>query len=150
MSIDSKLESFGFHFGRTGGDCTAYIKTLPDGSEVYITLVEGEDTPDLEAPDSIDDRVMIGAQPMRSDGNIHEEYVWWWVGRLGDFLDMLREHRGSKRYLVLIREVVISHREVFADSKEQAIERAPDADEEYSEYSHTLDQDTWTVEELPS
>lgn len=54
------------------------------------------------------------------------------------------------KYRVLIREVYLSHREVEADSPEEAMDRAADADEDYREYSHTLDRDTWTVEEAGS
>lgn len=51
-----------------------------------------------------------------------------------------------KTYIVLIREVHISHRKVQAESEEEAKKLAPDSEETYLEYSHTLDEETWTVE----
>lgn len=50
------------------------------------------------------------------------------------------------KFNVLIREVHVSHREVEAPTKEEAMKVASDAEEHFLEYSHTLDQDTWTVE----
>jgi hypothetical protein len=55
------------------------------------------------------------------------------------------------KYRVLVREVYVSHIEVEADTERAAIEavnaHGTDAGEEVlSEYSHTLDTDTWTVE----
>lgn len=57
----------------------------------------------------------------------------------------------SKKYLVAIREVHVSHREIEADSPDDAIEKVfyGDGEEVLCEYSHTLDSDTWTVEEVP-
>jgi len=56
----------------------------------------------------------------------------------------------SKRYLVLRREVHVSHIPITADSKEQAIQKVADGEGEeiFLEYSHTLAVDTWTVEDL--
>ena len=51
------------------------------------------------------------------------------------------------RYRVLVREVHVSHRIVEAPGPEEAkIIAAMEGDEDYCEYSHTLDADTWTVE----
>jgi hypothetical protein len=49
-------------------------------------------------------------------------------------------------YHVVIKEVHESHRQVEADSAEEALEEAGGATETYCEYSRTLDPDTWTVE----
>ena len=54
------------------------------------------------------------------------------------------------KYKVLIREVHVSHRIVEAKDEKDAIEEAGGGEETYLEYSHTLDPDTWTVEEIPS
>ena len=54
----------------------------------------------------------------------------------------------SKYYLVGIREVHVSHRIVKADSLEEAEHDAGGGTEIFCEYSHTLDPDTWTWEEL--
>jgi len=53
------------------------------------------------------------------------------------------------KFTVLVREVHVSHREVTASSKEEALRMVKDGDgdETYLEYSHTLDTDTWQVEE---
>jgi len=53
------------------------------------------------------------------------------------------------KYIVGIREVHVSYREVEANSIEEALEIAPGSlgDDERLEYSHTLDTDTWSVEE---
>ena len=56
----------------------------------------------------------------------------------------------KKKYIVGIREVHVSHREVEADSPEEAINIAKrDLDTEVMlEYSHTMEENTWTVEEV--
>ena len=53
------------------------------------------------------------------------------------------------KYTVLVREVHISHMEVEADSPEEAIEKVKEGegDEATCEYSHTLDDDTWSVDD---
>lgn len=55
----------------------------------------------------------------------------------------------AKLYYVHIREVHVSTREVEADSPEEALEKVKDGDGEETmcEYSHTLDDETWTVED---
>jgi hypothetical protein len=52
-----------------------------------------------------------------------------------------------KKYYVLIREVHVSTRLVEAASVEEAIHEAGGAEEVMCEYSHTLDTDTWSVED---
>ena len=52
-------------------------------------------------------------------------------------------------YRVAIREVHVSHRIVEASSEAEAKDLAADADDEFTEYSHTLDKDLWTVESGP-
>ncbi len=56
----------------------------------------------------------------------------------------------KKKYIVGIREVHVSSREVWANSPEDAKEIAgEDLDTEVMlEFSHVLDSDTWTVEEV--
>jgi hypothetical protein len=54
-----------------------------------------------------------------------------------------------REFTVLVREVHVSHRRVFANSPEEAIERVRDCGDEEEiarKYSHTLDPETWTVE----
>jgi len=53
-----------------------------------------------------------------------------------------------KRFYVAIREVHVSHREVEAETREEAIRLAEDAEETFLEYSHTLDSEHTTVEEM--
>src|SRR5690606_27458149 len=56
----------------------------------------------------------------------------------------------KKRYYVGIREVYVSTRVVDAESKDEAISRVRDGQVEEEldlEYSHTLDEKFWTVEE---
>jgi len=55
----------------------------------------------------------------------------------------------KKKFTVLVREVHISHRDIEATSAEEAKALVADGegDETYLEYSHTLDQDFWQVEE---
>ena len=54
------------------------------------------------------------------------------------------------KYHVGIREVYVSTREVEADSKEEALEKAGGSNEVIHEYSHALNKDYWTVEEVPN
>lgn len=57
----------------------------------------------------------------------------------------------KKKYLVGIREVHVSWRKISASSKEEAIKLVGDDvdnEEVYMEYSHTLDEEYWTVEEV--
>lgn len=56
------------------------------------------------------------------------------------------------KYNVNIREIHVSIVEVEAKNPADAIEKAKAAiedgvDDLFTEYSHTLDEDTWTVEE---
>lgn len=61
----------------------------------------------------------------------------------------------SRRYIVGIREVHVSFRDVEFEgdedvSRDEILEEAPNADELWMEYSHTLDkQEHATVEEVP-
>lgn len=55
-----------------------------------------------------------------------------------------------KTYIVQIREVHISHREVEAESAKEALEQAGGGEETFLEYSHTLDPRLWTVQEKGS
>lgn len=52
------------------------------------------------------------------------------------------------KFSVQIREVYISHRIVKAENAERAKSLASDIPETLLEYSHTLDRDLWTVEEM--
>lgn len=52
-----------------------------------------------------------------------------------------------KTYIVEIPEVHYSIRCVKANSEEEALELAEDADDFDLEYSHTLDKDKWKVNE---
>ena len=56
----------------------------------------------------------------------------------------------KKEYIVGIREVHVSSRKVLADNPDHAKELAVDnlATEIMLEFSHALDTDTWTVEEV--
>ena len=57
----------------------------------------------------------------------------------------------KKKFYVGIREVHVSTRMVEADTAEEAmaliVDGVEDGDEVICEYSHTLDPETWTVEE---
>lgn len=50
------------------------------------------------------------------------------------------------KFIVGIREVHVSYREVEAESPEAAVEEAGGATEVMIEYSHTLDPELWSVE----
>ena len=56
----------------------------------------------------------------------------------------------SKTYIVGVREVHVSSMKITAESKEQAIDliKEGDGEEVNLEYSHTLDSDLFTVEEV--
>lgn len=55
-------------------------------------------------------------------------------------------------YIVTMREVHTQGVEIEAESEEEAIERVTGGEGEYLpylfEYSHTLDTDNWTIEEI--
>lgn len=53
------------------------------------------------------------------------------------------------KYTVLVREVHVSHMVVEADSPKEAIKKIKDGDgdEALCEYSHTLDSETWSVDD---
>lgn len=51
------------------------------------------------------------------------------------------------KFTVRIREVHVSHREVEAETVEEAIELAGGAEESFLEYSHTLGEDHWDVQD---
>ena len=52
------------------------------------------------------------------------------------------------KFVVNIREVHVSSREIEAESAEEALRLVKDGEGEeiLCEYSHTLDEDTWTVD----
>lgn len=56
-----------------------------------------------------------------------------------------------KSYIVYVREVHVQGYRVKAENEEQAKDEVREGKgdllESYFEYSHTLDSDTWTVEE---
>jgi hypothetical protein len=56
-----------------------------------------------------------------------------------------------KTYLVGVREVHVSYMEVKANTPTDAFDmiRNGEGDEVSMDYSHTLDPETWTVEESP-
>lgn len=57
-----------------------------------------------------------------------------------------------KKYNVAVREVYISHREVEVPdgtSLEEILKAAEDFEDDYLEYSHTLDSEYTTIEEIP-
>jgi hypothetical protein len=57
-----------------------------------------------------------------------------------------------KKYNVAVREVHISHREVEVPddaSREEILKAAEDFEDDYLEYSHTLDSEYTTIEEIP-
>lgn len=54
------------------------------------------------------------------------------------------------QYLIGIQEVHYSWRRIEADSLEEALHDAGGATEEYLEYSHTMDTDTWITEVVPT
>lgn len=56
------------------------------------------------------------------------------------------------KYFVYVREVHVQTVEVEAKDEDEAIDKVKDGEGEYLddalEYSHCLDADTWTVEEV--
>jgi len=50
-------------------------------------------------------------------------------------------------FIVRVREVHVSYRKVTADSPEEALHDGGGGEEILCEYSHTLPQDTWDVED---
>lgn len=58
----------------------------------------------------------------------------------------------DKEYFVDIKEIHVQRIKVMASSQEEAMEKARKGDGQYydMEYSHTLDKDTWFVEEVKS
>ena len=60
----------------------------------------------------------------------------------------------KKAYIVGVREIHIRHYSVNADSEEEAKDLVYQQDESvvdigFEEFSHCLDRDTWSVEEIP-
>lgn len=62
----------------------------------------------------------------------------------------LNEEPKKKKYYVGVQEVHVSTREVFAVNEDEAVKMAGDGDSEevMCEYSHTLDKELWSVEEV--
>jgi len=67
---------------------------------------------------------------------------------------MTARKESPMKFIVSIREVHIQAVEIEADTKEEAVEKVKEGEGEYLEdgldYSHTLDSEFWTVEELKS
>ena len=61
-----------------------------------------------------------------------------------------KESKEERAFHVGIREVHVSTRKVMARSAQEAIDKLKDGDgdEVMCEYSHTLDPELWTVEEV--
>ena len=60
----------------------------------------------------------------------------------------------KKTYIIGVREVHVRHYRVQASNESEAIQLVNDLDASvediaFEEYSHTLDRDTWSVEEVP-
>lgn len=51
------------------------------------------------------------------------------------------------KFHVLVREVHVSTMLIEADTAQEALDTASEGDELDCEYSHTLDTDTWSVED---
>jgi len=62
----------------------------------------------------------------------------------------IHDSAGDKTFYVGVREVHVSTRKVKAKDAKEAIRKVQDdeGDEELCEYSHTLDPETWTTEEV--
>lgn len=59
----------------------------------------------------------------------------------------MESNRRARRYLIGVREVHVSMREVEAYSEEEALNMADDISCEVScEYSYTMDKDNWSIE----
>lgn len=66
--VHSRLAAHGYAFGHTGGNCTAFIRVCPDGSEIWVTLADGDGYPDPSAPEDLDDCIVVGTYPVGDDG----------------------------------------------------------------------------------
>ncbi len=88
-TLSARLARFGFKHGFTGGSCDAYILVLPDGSEVWITLADVNGAAIPTAPIHSAEHVLVGGYPVRPNGDITEQPMLWWEGRLDDFLSKL-------------------------------------------------------------
>jgi len=55
---------------------------------------------------------------------------------------------GKRVFIVGLREVRIQPYWVLAETHEEAVRLVADGDGDILEYSHSLDPDTWTVEEV--
>lgn len=83
-SIRKRLAALGFQYSMTGGNCTAYIQKLPNGSEAWITDFDGN------APISLDEMCAFCGYPADDQGPLQDNIPWLiWEGPLRDALAML-------------------------------------------------------------
>ena len=74
------------------------------------------------------------------------------MSSLGEIKDAPKGHGDmskptKQKFLVLVHEVHVSTVEVEAESIDEAIDNAFSGNEIICEYSHTLNTDTWSVED---
>lgn len=82
--ITEQFERHGFHFANTGGNCTAFIRVLPDGSEFWVICAA-----DAYVPEESDEEIVVGFCPADPDGEAQEEWTDEWRGTAGEYLALL-------------------------------------------------------------
>jgi hypothetical protein len=88
-SVLARFARHGFHFGHTGGSCTAFIRVCPDGSEIWVTLADPNGYPDCSAPEEHDEPIVAGTYPVGAYGAPVETYTHDWHGTAGAYLALL-------------------------------------------------------------
>jgi hypothetical protein len=84
--ISALFERHGFRFGNTGGSCTAFIRVLPNGNEIWV-ICEA----DVRVPEELHEQIVVGMCPLLPNGEVREGWSeeTEWKGTAGEYLALL-------------------------------------------------------------
>lgn len=85
QTVRARLEVLGFKHTMTGGSCTAFIRDLPEGHEVWVTLADEDDDPVPDVPLKFTDRIWVGTY---ADSEA-EKPIDLWIGTVEDYIKKL-------------------------------------------------------------
>ncbi len=82
--ISDLFARHGFRFANTGGNCTAFIRVLPNGSEIWVICDS-----DAFVPEEMDEQIVVGFCPVGPNGEAQEGWTTEWHGTAGEYLALL-------------------------------------------------------------
>lgn len=95
-AVLAAFERHGFKVTHTHGNCTALVRQLEDGSEIFLTAEN-----DAYVPYSLDERVLVAFMPMGREGHPECEHTAEWHGTGAEYLSILDRMASMKDALVV-------------------------------------------------